>query len=55
MLDGKKFISTTTITQFPKEDPVHTNGTDKDLKIATTNKMSGCHIVLIMSRKYSSY
>jgi hypothetical protein len=55
MLDGKKLISITTITQFPKEDPIHVNGTDKDLKIAITNKMSGCHIVLIMSRKYSSY
>lgn len=39
----------------PKNDPIHTNGTDKQLKIAITNKMSGCHVVLIMAGKYSTY
>lgn len=39
----------------PKDDPIHTNGTDKELKIAITNKMSNCHIVLIMAGKYSTY
>ena len=39
----------------PKNDPIHTNGTDRELKIAITNKMSNCHIMLIMAGKYSTY
>ncbi len=39
----------------PKDDPVHTNGTDKQLIEAITNKMKLCHVILIMAGKYSTY
>jgi Thoeris protein ThsB, TIR-like domain len=39
----------------PKDDPVHTNGTDKQLIEAITNKMRLCNIILIMAGKYSTY
>jgi len=39
----------------PKDDPVHTNGTDKELLQAITNKMQSCHVILIMAGVYSSY
>jgi len=39
----------------PKDDPVHTNGTDKQLIEAITNKIQLCHVILIMAGKYSTY
>jgi len=54
MLNEKSYFSYNNHS-VPKDDPIHTNGTDKQLKIAITNKMSNCHIVLIMAGKYSTY
>lgn len=54
MLEGKKYFNYKNHS-VPKDDPIHTNGTDKELKIAITNKMSNCHILLIMAGKYSTY
>ncbi|MDE0470895.1 MAG: TIR domain-containing protein [Ekhidna sp.] len=54
MLNNKTYFSYKNHS-VPKDDPVHTNGTDKELKNAITNKMYGCHIVLIMAGKYSTY
>ena len=54
MLDNKTSF-TYNNHSVPKSNPIHTNGTDKELKIAITNKMSGCHVVLIMAGKYSTY
>ena len=39
----------------PKNDPIHTNGTDKQLYDAIYNKIYSCHVVLIMAGVYSSY
>ncbi len=39
----------------PKDDPIHTNGTDKQLLEAITNKMRLSHVILIMAGKYSTY
>jgi len=39
----------------PKDDPVHTNGTDKELEEAIYYKMKGCNIILIMAGVYSTY
>lgn len=39
----------------PKDDPVHTSGTDKELYAAIKNKIQLCNVVLIMTGKYSSY
>jgi len=54
MLNSKTYFSYKNHS-VPKDDPVHTNGTDKKLKCAITNKMQRCHIVLIMAGKYSTY
>lgn len=40
---------------IPKDDPVHTNGTDKELYEAIKNKISPSSIVLILAGVYSSY
>lgn len=39
----------------PKGDPIHTNGTDKELYAAIKNKISGTSAVLILAGVYSSY
>lgn len=39
----------------PKSDPIHTNGTDKDLYEAIKNKISGTNCVLILAGVYSTY
>ncbi len=39
----------------PKNDPLHTRGTNKELERAIRNQMSGTHCVLIMSGVYSTY
>ncbi len=39
----------------PKDDPLHTNGTDKDLYEAIKRKISPCSVVIIMAGVYSSY
>jgi len=40
---------------IPKDDPVHTSGTDKELYEAILNKMRLCNVVLIMAGVYSTY
>lgn len=39
----------------PKDDPVHTNGTDRQLIQAIQSRLRPCHVVLIMGGVYSSY
>lgn len=39
----------------PKDDPLHTNGTDKELYEAIKRKISPCSVVIIMAGVYSSY
>ena len=39
----------------PKDDPVHTNGTDKELGEAIKNKMQTCGVIIILAGVYSSY
>ena len=39
----------------PKNDPVHTNGTDKQLREAIDAKIRGCSGVIILAGVYSSY
>ena len=38
----------------PKDDPVHTNGTDKQLADAIDAKIKGCSCVIILAGVYSS-
>ena len=39
----------------PKDDPIHTNGTDKQLEDAIELKIKGCSCVIILAGVYSSY
>lgn len=39
----------------PKDDPVHTSGTDKELYEAIKNKISLTSVVIIMAGKYSTF
>lgn len=39
----------------PRHDPIHTNGTDKQLKEAIDAKIKGTNCILIMAGKYSTY
>jgi hypothetical protein len=39
----------------PKDDPVHTNGTDKQLREAIDAKIKGCSGVIILAGVYASY
>jgi len=39
----------------PKHDPIHTNGTDKQLKDAIEAKIKGTSCILIMAGVYSTY
>lgn len=39
----------------PKDDPIHTNGTDRQLTQAIYNKMRPCSVILIMAGVYATY
>ena len=39
----------------PKNDPVHTNGTDRQLYEAIRGKISPCSVVLILAGVYATY
>lgn len=39
----------------PKDDPIHTKGTDKELYDAIEAKVKGCSCVIIMAGVYASY
>ena len=39
----------------PKNDPIHTNGTDKQLEEAIDAKIRGCSCVIILEGVYASY
>lgn len=40
---------------IPKDDPVHTRGSDSVLYEAIKNRMSFCNVILILAGVYSSY
>ena len=39
----------------PKDDPIHTNGTDKELREAIRNKMRNTSCLIILAGVYSTY
>lgn len=39
----------------PKNDPIHTNGTDKQLADAIETKVKGCSCVIILAGVYATY
>ena len=54
MLDGKGYFSYQNFS-VPQNDPVHTNGTDKQLYEAIKNKIQLTHVIVIMAGVYSTY
>lgn len=54
LLDKRTYFDYTNYS-VPKDSPIHTNGTDKELIEAITNKIRLCNVVLIMAGKYSTY
>ncbi len=53
-LDNAKYFSYNNHS-IPIHDPIHTNGTDKQLYEAIYNRILGCHIVLIPTGVYSTH
>lgn len=39
----------------PKDDPVHTNGTDRELEAAIDAKIRGCSCVIVLAGVYATY
>ena len=39
----------------PKDDPIHTNGTDKQLREKIDAKIKGCSCVIILAGVYATY
>lgn len=40
---------------IPKDDPIHTNGTDAQLEAAIEAKVKGCSCVIILAGVYATY
>lgn len=54
LLDARKYFSYRN-SSVPKDDPLHTSGTDKALYAAIKKKVSPCSVVLILAGVYGSY
>lgn len=54
LLDAKARFSYQNFS-VPQDDPIHTNGTDKELYQAIKNKIQPTHVVVIMAGVYSTY
>lgn len=54
LLDKKPYFTYNNYS-VPKDDPIHTSGTDKELYEAIKNKISYCNVVIILAGVYSSY
>lgn len=39
----------------PKNDPIHTNGTDRELHSAIERKIMPCNVIIILAGVYSTY
>ena len=39
----------------PKDDPIHTRGTDRELKAAIKRHMSPTHVIVILAGVYATY
>ena len=54
LLDNRPYFSYADYS-IPEYDPIHTSGTDSELREAILKKMRTCHIILIMAGVYSTY
>lgn len=39
----------------PKDDPIHTDGTDSELESAISSKIRGCSAIIVLAGVYSTY
>ena len=54
LLDARPYFRYSNYS-VPKDDPLHTSGTDKELYGAIKRKISPCSVVLILAGVYASY
>lgn len=54
LLDARPYFSFSDYS-VPKNDPIHTNGTDQQLYNAIKNKISPSSVVLILAGVYANY
>ena len=54
LLDAKSHFSYRNYS-VPKDDPIHTNGTDKELSEAIKRKIQPTQVVVILAGVYASY
>ncbi len=54
LLDNRNYFSYIDYS-VPKDDPVHTSGTDKELEAAIWNHMRPCHVIVVLAGVYASY
>ncbi|SDM21482.1 TIR domain-containing protein [Halarsenatibacter silvermanii] len=54
LLDEKEYFTYRDYS-VPKDDPVHTSGTDEELYEAIKNKIELCNVVLVLAGVYSTY
>lgn len=54
LLDSRSYFFYNNFS-VPQNDPIHTNGTDKQLYNAIYNKIYSCHSIIILAGVYASY
>lgn len=54
LLDQRSYFKYSNYS-VPKDDPIHTSGTDAELYEAIKSKISQCHVVVILAGVYSTY
>ena len=54
LLDARPYFRYSNYS-VPKDDPLHTRGTDKELYAAIKRQVSPCNVILILAGVYASY
>lgn len=54
LLDARAYFSYKNYS-VPKDDPIHTRGTDKELHAAIKRRIAPCHCVLMLAGVYSTH
>ena len=54
LLDDRSYFSYQDYS-VPKDDPIHTRGTDRELREAIRTQMSYAHVIVILAGVYATY
>ena len=54
LLDNRPYFSYRNYS-VPKDDPVHTRGTDRELREAIRRHMSPAHVIVVLAGVYATY